>query len=92
MKKVLFIAPMLTPVDIPLWVLREIDWVICSPERGGKGRKARPCSEEWIKDLIRQVKSYDPNLPFFLDVTHQAGRVFRLSGRFMEVPSQLIRE
>jgi protein gp37 len=87
-RKVLFVAPMLTPVVVPWEVLRVLDWVICSPERGGEGRTPRPCPEEWQMDLIRQVKSYD--LPFFLDVKFQEERVFRMGGKFMEVPAALM--
>jgi len=87
--KVLFLAPMLTHMVLPRKVLRGIDWIVCSPERGGKGRKPRPCPEEWLVDLIKQVKSFDSNLPFFLDVPFVKERVIRLGGKYMEIPAAL---
>ena len=86
-KKVLFIAPMLAPVVIPEKVLRKLSWIICSPERGGIGRKARPCHEEWQMELIEQAKSYD--IPFFLDVKYQPERILRMGGRYMQIPVEL---
>jgi protein gp37 len=85
----LFVAPMLTPVEIPEKLLRVLDWVVCSPERGGEGRKPRPCPEEWQVDLIQQVKG--AGLPLFLDVKFSEHRVFRLGGRYQEVPASLMK-
>lgn len=87
--KILFLAPMLTDMVIPQRVLKKVSWIICSPERGGKGRKPRPCNEEWLIDLIQQVRSYDLNLPIFLDMPYQEKRVYRI-GRPMEVPATLM--
>lgn len=88
--KILFLAPMLTDMVIPRKVLRGIDWIVCTPERGGQGRVPRPCPEEWLVDLIKQVKAFDSNLPFFLDMPYQKERVDRMGGKFMEVPSALL--
>jgi len=89
--KVLFLAPMLTHMVLPKKVLRGVDWVVCSPERGGQGRDPRPCPEEWLVDLIKQVKTFDSNLPFFLDMPYQEDRIHRMGGKFMEVPAALLR-
>jgi len=87
--KILFLAPMITPFDLSKRILRGVDWIICTPERGGQGRVARPCPEEWLVDLIRQVESFDPNLPIFLDMPFQQERVYRLGGKFLEALASL---
>lgn len=86
-RKVLLIAPMLTRVVIPRRVLRAVDWVICSPERGGVGRTPRQCSEDWQEELRDQVKAY--GIPFVLDVPHQDERVME-DLKYMEVPVDLL--
>jgi protein gp37 len=88
--KVLFLAPMLTDMVIPEKVLRGIDWVVCSPERGGVGRTPRPCDERWIQDLIKQIESFDSNIPIFLDMPFQKNRVLRLGGKYMDVLTALM--
>lgn len=88
-RKVILAAPMLTPLVFEDEVLEDIDWMICSPERGGEGRTPRPCPEEWIMDLVQQVKKY--KLPIFVDLKYQEERIYRMGSRFMEVPACLMR-
>ena len=86
--KILFLAPMITHIDLSKRILQGVDWIICTPERGGQGRVPRPCKEEWLKDLIKQIKSFDPNLPLFLDMPYQEKRVDRI-GKYTEALSFL---
>jgi len=88
--KILFLAPMITPMDLAKRVLAGVDWFIISPERGGEGRAPRPCPEEWLVDLIKQIRAFDHNIPIFLDVPFVKERVDRMGGKFMEVPSALM--
>jgi protein gp37 len=61
----LSVEPLLGPVDLSFampWQVndergiykRGLDWVIIG---GESGRNARPCSVEWIRDIIRQCKA-----------------------------------
>lgn len=88
--RMLFLAPIITHMVLPRRILRGVDGIICTPERGGQGRHPRPCPEEWLADLIKQVKSFNSNLPLFLDMKFDPGRVHRLGGKFMEVPKTLM--
>lgn len=87
-KKVLFACPMLTEMQVLKNVMKELDWVICSPERGGQGRTARECPEKWQMDLMYQVKKY--KIPFFLDVKYDEDRIFRMYDQYNYVPAALL--
>jgi protein gp37 len=87
-RKVLFVCPMLLPVRPSVEVMEELDWIICSPERGGQGRTPRPCPEEWQIDLMYQAKEW--GIPFYLDVNYDEKKIFRMHGRHVGVPSALL--
>jgi protein gp37 len=87
--KVLFACPFVLPMQVRPRVMSVLDWVICSPERGGKGRKPRPCPKEWMMDIRDQVKEY--GLPFFLDIKHREELVYD-DLIYTEVPAQLLQQ
>lgn len=43
-------------------------------------------SKEQVKELIREVKSYSSQIPLFVSVDHEGGRVFRLPPPFTQIP------
>ena len=88
--KILVLAPMITDMVLPRKVLRGVDQVICTPERGGQGRHPRPCPEKWLLDLVKQIKSFDSGLPLFLDMPYQEDRIHRFGGnKYTEMHSSL---
>jgi len=87
LKRVLFFAPLLTPIRPEPYLLEGIDWAIIIPEKGGEGRTPRPCREEWIQDLIYQLEDF--GIPIFLDVKYSVSRIARL-GRHMEFARGLL--
>lgn len=57
------VEPMLGPVHLDKWLLKEadlIDWVIAGPETGPE---ARPCFCYWMMDLLSECR--EAGIPFF---------------------------
>lgn len=87
MTKVLFAAPMITPIDVPEPALKVLGWVVCNGERGA-WCNPRPCKLEWQRDLADQCSEYD--IPYFLLRQNDPVWIKKMRGRkFLEFPPVL---
>ncbi len=78
-KKGLFLAPLLEPIDISIYLSSgKIDYVSV----GGESYKnARPCHFEWVKSIKEQCDKYQ--IPFEF---HQTGCNFYMDGKQYKIP------
>lgn len=66
------LEPLLSPIDIPPSVLKQISWVIVGCE---SGPKRRPCRIEWIQSIVQQCD--EAGVPVFVKQISINGRVSR---------------
>lgn len=57
----LSVEPMLGPITLDDWTLRNIGWVVIGCE---SGPGARPCKLEWVRDLAKQCS--DAGIPYYV--------------------------